>query len=361
MKYCLFVILSFLIACTGNNKPEENKGVSLELHLQETPTTASLRGLSVVTTSVVWASGSGGTVIRTVDGGTSWQDCSVPGADSLDFRDIEAFNENVAVILSAGLPARVYKTEDGGKSWVLRYENTTQGVFFDAMDFWDNQEGVAFSDPVDGKLLMIRTQDQGNTWEEFTETERPETKEGEAGFAASGTCLTVLPPGHIWIGTGGKASRVFHSVDKGKSWEVANTPMLQGEASTGIFSLAFWNDKEGLAVGGNYLQDTLQKANAMHTTDGGKTWSLLSLEGTTAGYRSGLALGKTGGQKVALAVGTSGMDYSLDQGNSWQNFSKEGQHAVAFAPEGGVAWTSGADGKVMQLLIKEKSEKKPAL
>ena len=186
MKNLLFLLLIFLFACSSQK--EEVKRTPYWQPL-DSGVSAGFRGLSGVSDQVAWASGSGGTVIRTIDGGQTWEDVSVPGTDTIQYRDIEAFDANTAIVLSAGLPAVIYKTKDGGQSWEQKYFSMVEGTFYDAMDFWNDQEGIAFGDAIDGRLLILRTFDGGETWQELPEEQRPEAIDGQGGFAASGTCL----------------------------------------------------------------------------------------------------------------------------------------------------------------------------
>ncbi|MBO0721652.1 MAG: hypothetical protein J2P41_12565, partial [Blastocatellia bacterium] len=208
---------------------------------QTSHTTARLRGISAVSDKVAWASGANGTCLRTIDGGATWQAATVPGADSLDFRDVEAFDADNAYLLSIGdgEKSRIYKTIDGGRNWKLQFTNTNPKAFFDALAFWDANHGLAFSDPVDGHFLVITTEDGGSTWNEVPAENIPAALPGEGAFAASGTCITVQGRNNVWIATGGGAARVFRSTDAGKSWQVAATPIAGGQPSAGIFSIAF--------------------------------------------------------------------------------------------------------------------------
>ena len=186
----------------------------LPLHPAGTPTTASLRGLSVVERQVAWASGSAGIVLRTTDGGTTWTNRPVPNADSLDFRSLQALAPTRAFVLSAGAPALLYHTTDGGTTWRLRYENRTPGIFFDALTFWDTTHGMAMSDPVDGQFFLIATHDGGHTWQQLPTDNMPPPAAGEAGFAASNSGLATRGEQHVWLATGGAKARVFRSVDR---------------------------------------------------------------------------------------------------------------------------------------------------
>ena len=323
-------------------------GEPLSWSSQTTGSHASLRGLHAVHARVCWASGQGGLVLRTVDGKT-WETRPVVGAEELDFRDVHAFDASTAVVISAGTPARVYRTEDGGASWALVFEEPNEAAFFDAMDFWDASRGLAFSDPVDGKLLVIATEDGGRSWKALPPGAFPDSPAGEAGFAASGTCLRVGGTADAWIGLGGtQGARVFRTTDGGATWHASDTPMLSGESSTGIFSLALLADGRGIAVGGDYTKADAVGANAIHTVDGGATWSAVPGP-PPSGYRSCVAVLPHSQDSTLVAVGPNGSDLSTDGGLSWRRFSDEGFHAVSAAPDGTV-WASGSDGRIAKLV-----------
>ncbi|MGB7921882.1 MAG: YCF48-related protein, partial [Pyrinomonadaceae bacterium] len=286
---------------------------------QSSGTSADFRGVSAASARVVWASGSKGTYARTTDGGATWRAGVVPGAESLDFRDVQAVDANTAYLLNAGAPARIYKTTDGGKRWNLQYSNTTAGVFFDAMAFWDAEHGIAFSDPVGGSFLIITTENGGATWKEVPRENIPPPLAGEAAFAASGTCLAVQGRDNAWFGTGGGAqSRVFRSTDRGRTWKVAETPIRSGNATNGIFSLAFRDARNGVAVGGDYQKTDEASDNVARTTDGGATWTRGG-RSEPPGLKEGVVYvpGTSTAAPTLIAVGPSGSGYSLDDGSTW--------------------------------------------
>lgn len=313
---------------------------------QNIDTKASLRGLSVVNQNVIWASGTGGTVLRTVDGGKNWLVIKVPDADKLDFRDIEAFDMDTAYILSIGTgdASRIYKTTDGGKTWRLQFKNTNEKAFFDALAFWDRNNGMAMSDPVDGKYLLLKTND-GETWKIADNEKMGRAKDGEAAFAASGTCLLASGKNNIFLVSGGADARVFRSDNRGLTWLVADTPMTKGTAGSGIFSIAMRDGKNGVVVGGNYEKPNDITGNLAFTSDGGKTWTLAK---GLNGYRSGVAYID---KKTILAVGASGSDLSSDGGKNWKNLDRENYNAVAAKGKRAV-WAVGANGLVAKFLIK---------
>ncbi|MCP4953527.1 MAG: oxidoreductase [Proteobacteria bacterium] len=311
---------------------------------------ASLRGLSVVDAKTVWCSGSGGTVIRTEDGGQTWTNVSVAEAPELDFRDIHAFDSRQAVILSAGQPARVYRTKDGGAHWQLAFEHPDKKSFFDALSFFDAKHGIAMSDPLDNRVLLIETLDGGHTWAELPALRRPPTERGEAGFAASGTNMRVIGD-DVFIALGGAeenqsetSSRIVVSRDRAQTWQPFEVPMPRNP-SQGIFSMVFANPKNVIVVGGDYLNQSQRTGTAAWSKDGGKTWSPPTGQ-PPGGYRSGVAAGQINGRTFLIAVGPEGTDVSHDMGQSWQAASPIGFHAVQFCPAKKTAWASGAEGAV---------------
>lgn len=319
---------------------------------QTIDTKASLRGLSVVNEKIIWASGTGGTVLKTTDGGKNWQVLKVPDADKLDFRDIEAFDANTAYILSIGdgENSRIYKTIDGGKTWKLQFKNTNPRAFFDALAFWDKNNGIAMSDPVDGKYVLLKTTD-GENWKLIDTEKMPNAKEGEAAFAASGTCLITQGKNNVFLVSGGTDARVFRSNDRGLTWFVSDTPFVKGTAGSGIFSIAMFDSKRGIIVGGNYEKPNETGNNLAFTTDGGKTWTLS--KGLT-GYRSSVAYVN---KKSIIAVGSSGYDYSYDGGKTWKNYKtpnveNKDFNAVQVKGENAV-WVVGANGLVGKFLVGE--------
>lgn len=307
--------------------------------------TSRLRGVSVVSERVAWASGAAGTVLRTADGGTTWQALPVPGAAALDFRDVDAVNENVAYVLSIGNgdSSRIYKTADAGKTWTLQFTNTDQKAFFDAMAFWDAERGIAFSDSVDGQLVILRTVDGGKMWTRIPADGLPPALDNEGAFAASGTNVAVYGRDHVWIGT--STSRVLRSTDSGRTWSAATTPLATG-SSTGVFSIAFRDTQHGIVVGGDYQKEADAVDNAAITSDGGRTWT--AVKGLT-GFRSVVAY-LPGSTATAIAVGPQGADLTTDEGRTWRPLpGSTGLHTFAFAPRGGVGWGAGEKGRIMSL------------
>src|ERR1700690_174177 len=277
---------------------------------QKSNTTENLRGVSVLSNKVAWASGTHGTYLRTTNGGDSWQAAQVPGAESLDFRDVEAFSADLAYLLSAGPgdQSRIYKTTDAGKTWALQFTNKYPKGFFDCMAFWDRDRGIAVGDPVadsSGKLRfeLIATTDGGKTWKPLPADSIPPSPEGEGAFAASGTCITVQGKTNVWFATGGKVARVFRSTNAGKTWTVADTPIVHGPDSAGIFSIAFRDATHGVIAGGDYKHPDQDGPNLAFTNDGGLTWKLSAI--APQAYFSAISFTKTDSGTSVLAVGTT--------------------------------------------------------
>lgn len=250
----------------------------------QTPhTKESLRGISTVSQKVAWASGTHGTYLRTTDGGRTWTPGQVTDAAALDFRAVVAFSGDEAFLMSAGPgeQSRIYHTSDSGQHWVLQFKNTNPKGFFDSMVFWDSKHGVVLGDPVpdeSGKLKFeVLLTDDGERWRIVPSARLPAAIEGEGAFAASNTCVAILTARsdpNIWFATGGRVARVFHSGDRGESWQVFDTPMVHGPESAGIFSIVFRDAVHGVVAGGDYKHPDQDGANLAFTDDGGKTWTL---------------------------------------------------------------------------------------
>jgi photosystem II stability/assembly factor-like uncharacterized protein len=316
--------------------------------VQPSGTNVRFRGVSAVNASVAWASGEKGTFARTVDGGATWHAGVVPGASALDFRDVDAFDAKTAYLLAIGPgeQSRIYKTSDGGERWTLQFTNSNPKAFFDAMAFWDRDNGIAVSDPVDGRFLIITTRDGGRTWKQMPAEGMPPALAGEGAFAASGTCITVQGKNNVWFGTGGAAqARVFHSTDRGQTWTVNTTPLASGRPPKGVFSIAFKDSKNGVIVGGDYEKEADSNGNAAVTRDGGRTWELIT-DARPAGYRSCVVYVPETNAPTLVAVGPKGADYSLDNGRSWSSISQQGFHSVSFAGATNAGWAVGEKGLI---------------
>jgi photosystem II stability/assembly factor-like uncharacterized protein len=287
-----------------------------------------LRGISAVTDSVAWASGSASTVLRTTDGGTSWQKLFVTD-EQLDFRDIDAVDERVAYVLSIGNgPAsRIYKTVDGGSTWALQFKNEDPKAFYDAMTFWDANHGLVIGDSIEGQFCILITKNGGSDWSRVPTRSLPAALPNEGAFAASGSNIAMFGKTHAWIGTGAATkARVLRTTDGGRSWSISETP-LKANQSSGIFSIAFRDKKHGVIVGGDYTKESDGIDNAAITTDGGISWTLTR---GLSGYRSAVAY--IPGTRWLVAVGPSGADYSSDDGRTWTPVTGPGFDSLSIVP-----------------------------
>ncbi len=305
----------------------------------------SMRGLSVVSDSIAWVSGSNGYVGKTLNGGKTWEWTQPKGYEKLDFRDIEAFDKLKAIIVNAGSPAYVLSTIDGGKTWREVYKNTDSAIFLDGMGFWDAQQGIIFGDPIKNKMQLLKTVDGGLTWQDISGRLKQDLKVGEAGFAASGTTLRTTADGKVWIATGGSTSNIYYSPNYGHRWKVYSCPIIQGENSTGPFSIAFYNDRKGIVVGGNYLKDKENTNNVLLTKNGGKSW--FKPEKPVLGYRSAVEYVT---EQLCFATGSSATDVSTDGGKTWSNISTQNFNALQKAKKGSLVLLTGNRGQIYQLV-----------
>lgn len=310
---------------------------------QSVGTDANFRGLSAVNAKVAWVSGTKGIYARTVDGGENWIVATVPGAEKLDFRDVEAFGESTAYLMSAGPggSSRIYKTTDGGKAWKLQFQASHPSTFLDSLAFWDEMHGIAVGDPVDGRFQFFVTDDGGGQWRPLPNC--PAALDKEGAFAASGTCLITRGSNDAWFVTGGaKVARVLHSTDRGATWTATQTPLAAGVESAGQFSIAFRDHDHGMIVGGDYKKPNNRGANSAVTADGGKTW-----KPTTAPLPYQSAVAWAGDRWVM--VGSSGSFWTTDNGATWHELDRENSNAIAFAAHG-PGWRAGQKGAVARFV-----------
>lgn len=298
----------------------------------------SLRGLCVVNNNIIWASGSNGTVVRSVDGGKNFEWITVNGYEQRDFRDIEAFNADTAIIMAVAEPAVILKTKDGGKNWYKVFEDRTKGMFLDAMDFY-GKYGVVIGDPISNKLFLAKTNDNGEHW--IVSDNDQLMAKGEAFFASSGTNIKIINTRHAnssfysFVSGGTKSIYYYRSI---------SLPILQGKESTGANSIDCYSEKKLIVVGGDFLHDKDTTGNCALSEDFGKTWSNPKVP--PHGYRSCVEYIT---EKKIITCGTSGVDISDDGGMNWQLISLQSFHVCQKAKKGDAVFLAGANGKIARL------------
>ncbi len=309
---------------------------------QQSHTTESLRGVSIVDRQEIWASGTHGTYLVTTNGGKSWTAHHVPGAEDLDFRGVRAFRNEVFLLAAGpGDKSRIYHQRKG-HSWQLQFTNREPKGFYDCMAFSDPKHGFVVGDPVNGKFQVLRTRD-GKTWQHIDPQRLPPAIDGEGAFAASNSCIKTIGT-HVWFATGGSAARVFHSADNGETWTVTDTPILHGGASQGIFSIAFRDSVHGVIAGGDYQHPEQTGPDLAITDDGGKTWTLAEAKP----QKSFSAISYLDDRSAVVAVvGGVSSGLAADDLRVWKWFMADGFNAED--TRDGVTFAVGANGKVARL------------
>lgn len=331
------IVLALTIGLVSNIKAQTYQVTSLD-----SGKNTSIRGLSVVDHQVAWLSGSAGWVAKTTNGKDfSWQ--QLKGYEKIDFRDIEAFSKDEAIIVSAGSPAYILKTLDGGLNWNKVYENRDTAIFLDGMDFWNSKEGIIFGDPIRGQMQILQTKDGGNTWENTSAKANINLAKGEAAFAASGTTIRTFK-NQVYIATGGVQSNLYVSKNKGRDWKKYELPIIQGQASQGCFSFAV-NKSRIYITGGDYLKDQSSEKNYFYSDF--SNWEWKQANKAPFGYKSSIEII---GTNQLISTGTSGTDISLDNGLTWQTLTKKGFNVCKKAKKGDLILLAGNRGKVYKVL-----------
>lgn len=341
----LALALGTLLACSASQAPSGPAPLANpRLIAQSSGTTALLQAVSVVNERAVWVSGHRGTWARTIDGGVTWMTGRVPGADTLQFRDVEAVDAATAYLMSAGNGplSRIYKTTDAGRSWTLQFTNIEPKGFFDCMSFWDADHGLAFSDSFDGHFYAVETADGGAHWTVVPPGRFPASLPDEGAFAASGTCLATHGRSRAWIATGATGTpRVLRTVDGGRSWQAALVP-IPGGPTAGLTSISFRDAHHGVVFGGDVAKADLAAENVLRTTDGGVTWRIAARAPLAGAVFAGVYLPTT---NALLAAGPGGLAYSPDEGTAWVRFDTLAYWSVGAASPR-AAWAVGPGGRI---------------
>ena len=345
-KYFITLFATILLMSCGNDTTSTFTSVEIIPVFSDS---LSVRAIAPQDPTKVWFAANKG-IVGLIDGKTPKVATIKYGDSILNFRAIAKSGNNVFV-LSIENPAVLYKIKSNGteaESMEEVYTEEGEGVFYDAINFWNENEGIAMGDPINGCLSIIITRDGGNTWNKISCQNLPPVFKGEAAFAASNTNIAVKGD-KAWIATGGKRARIFYTADKGLSWEVFNTPIIQGDVMTGIYSVDFYNEELGVIVGGNWEKQDFNEGNKAITRDGGKTWQLLS-NGSGPGYRSCVKFIPGTSGKGLVAVGSPGISYSSDQGKTWIELSSDGFYTVSFVNDS-LAFASGKN-KISKLIFR---------
>jgi photosystem II stability/assembly factor-like uncharacterized protein len=355
---------ALLLSCSDTSEPTSTspatstiaKALSAPTLLQQQSGTLNrLQAISPINAQIAWASGTGGTFTVTRNGGATWKAGVVPGAEALEFRDVEAISGQEAYLLSAGTgtDARIYHTTDGGRTWQIQFKNRVDAQFFDCFAFWDATRGLVMVDAVEGQFPVRRTTN-GRFWLDIG-GRLPEAQAGEAAFAASGTCVATQGDDRAWIATGGaEKARILATTDGGDTWEAYETPIVQGTPASGIFTVAFRDATHGILAGGDLEQEDVRTRNVAVSSDGGKTWTRAAnapFKGAAFGlsYISGHDRGPN--NKGVVITGPGGAAWSPDEGATWNRIPGVNNYwAVAFG-NSSVGWLVGTEGRILKLIF----------
>lgn len=342
---CLVLICGFMVSCKDEATfiPRDFNTVEIETILEDS--LLSIRAIDILNDGSLTFAANNGAYGLYDPKKESWQiSKQVYDTLQLEFRSV-AHTTSDFFMLSVGNPAMLFKTGDQGTMELVYFEEHPK-VFYDSMIFWNDQEGIAIGDTTEACLSIIITRDGGNTWHKLSCDVLPKAKEAEGAFAASNTNIAVKG-NNTWIAT--TAGRVYFSEDKGKSWSVVQTPVINAKQTEGIYSMAFYDDMNGFAIGGDYTNPEANTANKIITNDGGNTWTIIA-SGKEPGYRSCLQYVPNGNGKELVTVGFKGIDYSKDGGDSWKSISKEGFYTLRFLNDS-VAYAAGQK-RISKLMFK---------
>ena len=349
--FSLLIIVAFIsFSCKKEYQPRLLKNVIITEFKQDS---TSIRAIYPINKTSLYYAGSNGKIGFTKSNGEKWGENSfikIKDNDTLipNFRSI-AYNGTAVFALSIGNPALLYKLNNTSKTTNLVYTETHEKVFYDSMKFFpDNKHGIAVGDPTENCASIILTSDGGNTWSKLSCENLPLFEEGEAFFAASNTNIKIVN-NTVWIASGGTKARILKSTDFGKTWQIYNTPIIQGDGPQGIYSIDFYDELNGIAIGGNYAKPNDNCANKAITSDGGKTWTLVA-DNQNPNYKSCVQYVPNTNGKEVFAVGKTGVSFSNDGGHTWTEVSTDSYYAIQFVDKN-IAWLSGHQ-KIGKLVLK---------
>ncbi|WP_374951117.1 WD40/YVTN/BNR-like repeat-containing protein [Mucilaginibacter sp.] len=299
----------------------------------------SIRGLSVLNNKVAWISGSKGLIGITHDGGKNWSWPAVKGFENSDFRDIEAFSDKEAIVMSSGTPALILKTTDGGANWEIKFRSDDKAYFLDALDFDSSNHGLALGDPIDGKYLLLETNNGGNSWQKLQN--QPKATPGQAAFAASGTCLRAAG-NKFYIVTGGSEASLIVSNNTNFQWQRTSMPITHGKDSQGMFSIAV-GKKTMIMVGGDYSINAKRDSNACYSVLSSRPRNAGLPASSPAGYQSCVEYINN---DTFLSTGTPGSNLTTDGGKTWRLINITSFNVCRKARHGNLVLLAGDDGKI---------------
>lgn len=349
MRFHLIITLFyslFFSACQETKAPYLAPLMEVEeFHFPE----VSIRALAAINDSTLWFAGSKGTWGYTEDAGQTWivDTLRIPGSTP-ELRSIKITPNGNVYVVNIMSPASVYRSSNKGETWEQVYTDVDTNAFFDAVNFWDDQNGILLGDAQNNCFHIAITRDGGNTWSRLNCDSLPATLDNENPFAASNTNIAIQG-NSAWIGTGGKdQARAFYSTNRGQNWRVTPTPIIAGKQMTGIYSVDFLNDQMGVAAGGDWDSVNLACTNLALTKDGGKTWTKMN-NTHNDGYISCVQwIPETDGQFVFTLSGRarggeSSMNLYHVESDQWTSFPNSKNYLSAQFSSKNTVWISGKE------------------
>lgn len=341
-NFWILIVAAMAASCSTKALPQ------LEITPLKSGVDVTLRAISAVNDSVVWVSGARGHVLKSIDSGETWQVFRVDTSGRMDFRSLHAWNADSALVFAIDNPAVAYKTSDGGVTWREVFRREQPGIFVNSLSFCDARNGIAVGDPLNGKFLLLQTQDGGESWQDAS---APDSKKGDGGFAASNTCIQYLPSGKIVFITGMGSSDFYSRQIPDTTWQTAPTGIVAGGSSgaDGIYTVYMSDDRNGIAAGGNYKEVEKNTNVVAYTTDGGQTWQISPTP--PHGFIS-CVKPVPHHPGLFMALGSHGYSVSYDSGQNWVPAGTDGYHTLDFAKGGCYLYAAGEKGKLARIKVR---------